>query len=137
MTICSSGFSATPMRVARIFHPEPLHPGATVSLFEGAVRHVRSVLRLAPGDEVELFDGNGGACRGRIEQAGARAVRVALERRVEEDRESPLRVELALGISRGERMDFAIQKAVELGVAAIRPLQCERSVVRSAPSNSI
>jgi 16S rRNA (uracil1498-N3)-methyltransferase len=117
------------MRIPRIFHDAPLRPGSSVDLDERATRHVRSVLRRSPGQELELFDGHGGACRGTITTAG-RGLRVELTRVCDGDRESPLAVHLALGISKGERMDLAIQKAVELGVASIQPLTTQRTVVR-------
>jgi len=118
------------MRIPRVFHPPPLAGGITIELDPGSVRHVRSVLRLVSGDTVEVFDGTGHVCRGRLHLEKPRRVMVTLDDPQREDRESPLRVELALGISRGERMDLAIQKAVELGVAAIQPLSTHRSVVR-------
>lgn len=118
------------MRIPRLFHPPPLATGITVELEPDVARHVRSVLRLDSGAAVELFDGFGNACAGQLQLEKPRRVLVVLETPRNEDRESSLRVELALGVSRGERMDLAIQKAVELGVAAIHPLFTRRSVVR-------
>lgn len=117
------------MRTPRIFVDGALHPGLDVVLDERASRHLRTVLRRVSGQEVEVFDGRGTACRGALVSAG-RTLRVELTHLCDDDRESPLAVHLALGISKGERMDLAIQKAVELGVASIQPLTTERTVVR-------
>ena len=92
--------------------------------------HVLHVLRLAPGDALTIFDGEGREYPALIRRAAKSGVtlRVGDARLV--DRESPLRVTLAQGISSGERMDYTIQKAVELGIHAVQPLSTERSVVR-------
>ena len=106
-----------------------LSPGAGIELSETARRHV-AALRLKEGDEITLFNGAGGeyaARLGRIARDRAFAL-AGIHRDIE--RESPLRITLALGLSAGDRMDFAIQKATELGVARILPLSTERSVVR-------
>lgn len=95
-----------------------------------AAHHVQHVLRLDPGATVTLFDGEGSerdAVIVRVGKAGV-TVQVGVQRAV--DRESPLRIVLAQGVSAGERMDYTIQKAVELGVAVIQPLVSSRSVVR-------
>lgn len=95
-----------------------------------SAHHLVHVLRARPGDTVVLFDGRGhesNAVIDRIDKSGVR-LRVADARAV--TRESPLEVTLAQGISSGERMDYTVQKAVELGIAAIQPLATERSVVR-------
>ncbi len=114
----------------RIHTPQPLATGATVELTEVVSRHLLAVLRLRPGAEVILFDGRGGEYRARLVAGEKRRARLEVgEHRIIE-RESPLRIELAQGISKGERMDYAIQKAVELGVWRIRPLFTRRSVVK-------
>lgn len=82
------------------------------------------------GDPVVVFNGDGGEYTGTLVAIKRTEVSVRLERYHDIERESPLRVRLAQGISRGERMDFTIQKAVELGVAGIAPLATERSTVR-------
>ncbi len=88
------------------------------------------VLRLAPGNPVILFDGQGNAYDGEIAKCARGEVSVRLHKRRDEDRESPLQVTLAQAVSSGERMDYTIQKAVELGVSAVQPLLAERCVVR-------
>lgn len=96
------------------------------------IHHILHVLRLVAGDHVTLFDGRGSeyaAVITHMDKSGA-ILNVEDGRRV--DRESPLRVTLAQGVSSGERMDYTVQKAVELGVTAIQPLTMARSVVRLA-----
>ncbi|MEO8527393.1 MAG: 16S rRNA (uracil(1498)-N(3))-methyltransferase [Caldimonas sp.] len=117
----------------RIFLPRSWAPGETIVLPKAESRHVQ-VLRLQPGDGVVLFNGEDGA------EWPAEIVRMArteVELRVgvaarPVERELPLAVTLALGIPANERMDALVEKATELGVAAIQPLICERSVVRLA-----
>ncbi len=117
-------------RPAPRFHvPSRLAPGATLDLPERPARHVQ-VLRLGEGDAITLFDGSGGeyaAVLGAVRKDRVVA-RLGAFRDIE--RESPLEVTLALGVSAGDRMDVAIQKATELGASAIVPLTTERSVVR-------
>lgn len=115
------------MRDVRLYHPEPLADGATVQLSDDAVRHALKVLRMRDGDTVTLFDGSGRewpatlvGVRGAAEVGAASSA----------DRESPLDITLVQGISRAERMDATIQKAVELGVRSIHPVLTERSVVK-------
>lgn len=104
--------------------------GAELELGESATRHVRSVLRLRPGAPVVVFDGCGTSREAELLAASRTGVRVRLGALLEGNVEAPLAVTLALGISRGERMDLAVQKATELGASAIVPLVTERSVVR-------
>jgi len=92
--------------------------------------HVVHVLRLGAGDALILFDGRGVEYDARIERVSKTSVSITIGERRAVDRESPLEVTLAQGISSGERMDYTIQKVVELGVGAIQPLATERSIVR-------
>jgi 16S rRNA (uracil1498-N3)-methyltransferase len=87
------------------------------------------VLRLAVGDDVVLFDGEGGEYPGRIADAGPE-LRVLLTGHAVVEREAPLAITLAQALVAGEKMDWLAQKAVELGVAALAPLETERAVVR-------
>src|ERR1700733_16093702 len=91
---------------------------------------MRRVLRLAAGSAVTLFDGAGGEYDARIESLRKDAVLMEVGAHAAIERESPLAVTLAQGVSRGERMDWVVQKATELGVRRIVPLITERSVVR-------
>lgn len=118
------------MRLSRVFVDAALVSGARVMLRGSAAGHVTRVLRLRPGAALTLFNGTGGEFAGRIEAAHGDAVTVALGQASATERESPLALTLAQGISRGERMDLVVQKATELGVVRLLPLLTERSVVR-------
>ncbi len=122
--------SASGSRIPRFFIDATLGPGAHLPLPREAAHHALRVLRLREGDNLTLFNGAGGENEARIVRLGRDAVEVEVGRFSPLERESPLAVTLAQGISAGDRMDLTIQKAVELGVAAIQPLMAERSVVR-------
>lgn len=96
-----------------------------------AARHAQ-VLRLQPGDALTLFDGRRGEWSARIESMGKRAVQVDVLSHHDIERELPIALTLALAMPAGDRMDFVVEKATELGVAAIVPLMTERSVLRLA-----
>jgi len=119
------------MMTSRFFCPKPLAPNGLAELPHAAAHHALRVLRLGIGDAVVLFNGEGGEYPGRIAEAG-RAVRVKLGDWRDVGRESPLDMTLAQALPSGDRMDFVVQKAVELGVARIQPLLAARSVVRLA-----
>lgn len=116
----------------RLYCDLPLSPGAEIALPEAAARHAVTVLRLQVGDTLRLFNGAGGEYGASLVAANKREARVRVFEFHAEERESPVDITLALGISAGERMDYSLQKATELGVAAIQPLATERSVVRLA-----
>jgi 16S rRNA (uracil1498-N3)-methyltransferase len=118
------------MRRTRVYSPQPLSSGTRVQLGVDSARHLITVLRLKAGDELILFNGEGGEFAARISTASKQLVEVAVGGHCAEDRESPLALTLGIGISRGERMDFVIQKAAELGVTGIAPLMTERTEVR-------
>ena len=99
---------------------------------EAAARHAVTVLRLQVGDTLNLFNGEGGEYRASLVAVSKRETRVRLLEFDATERESPVDITLALGISAGERMDYSLQKATELGVTAIQPLATERSVVKLA-----
>ncbi|MGR4066242.1 16S rRNA (uracil(1498)-N(3))-methyltransferase [Billgrantia sp. C5P2] len=104
--------------------------GGDVVLPEGPARHVARVLRLGEGAPLRLFDGAGHEARALLVEASRKRVVARIEA-IEAGRgESPLSVHLGQAISKGDRMDYAIQKAVELGVAAITPLYTEHGDVR-------
>ena len=119
-----------PRAMPRLYFPDDIPAHGECMLSEAQTHHVAHVLRLAAGDAVTLFDGRGTEYPATIVRLGKRhtVVRVAGGRMV--DRESPLAVTLVQGLSSGERMDYTIQKAVELGVAYIQPVTAQRSVVR-------
>jgi 16S rRNA (uracil1498-N3)-methyltransferase len=107
----------------------PLSRGATLLLPAGAARHVQ-VLRLQPGAALTLFDGRGGEWGASVVQMGRNDVQVCIGEHVPVERELPVAVTLALGMPANERMDTLVEKATELGAAAIQPLICQRSVLR-------
>ncbi|HET6725355.1 MAG TPA: 16S rRNA (uracil(1498)-N(3))-methyltransferase [Gammaproteobacteria bacterium] len=116
------------MRIPRIYEPDASAPGDRVELNTVAARHVTKVLRLTPGAPLILFDGEGHAFKARLESL--KPARTLLEDYVESAPEPPLKVELLQALSRGAKMDLVVQKAVELGAAAIVPVVTERSVMR-------
>lgn len=124
------------MRLTRVYVEAAL-TGGTRGLVRGnAANHVARVLRLGVGDAVTLFDGRGGEYAARIEALQKDAVEVAIGEHIGIERESQLAVTLAQGVSRGERMDWVMQKATELGVQRIVPLITKRSVVRLDPGQA-
>jgi len=118
------------MSTPRFYLAQPLALGARLNLPPGPARHAARALRLAPGAEIVLFDGRGGEYAARIERIQKEDVAVSVTGFQPVERESALRVLLAQGISSGERMDYTVQKAVELGVDAIQPIAARRSVVK-------
>ena len=113
----------------RLHVAQPLASGIELSLPEDAARHAQ-VRRVQPGDELQLFDGRGGEWLATVTAMGRREVGVRIGEPVTVTPELPLHVTLAVGVPANERMDTLVEKAAELGVAVIQPLQCERSVVR-------
>lgn len=116
----------------RFYLDQKLALGARLSLPSGPARHAARVLRLAVGDTVRLFNGLGGEFDARIEYLNRDEVAVSVTAFDNAECESPLNVMLAQGISSGERMDYTLQKAVELGVGAIQPIAAKRSIVKLA-----
>ncbi len=116
----------------RFFLDQKLALGAQFLLPPGPARHAARVLRLVAGDTLHIFNGLGGAYAARIEHIRKNEVEVRVIAFEDGDCESPLQVLLAQGISSGERMDYTLQKAVELGVSAIQPIAAKRSVVKLA-----
>jgi 16S rRNA (uracil1498-N3)-methyltransferase len=121
------GFS---MRVIRAFVDAPLAAGARVALPGDAAGHLIRVLRLDVGDDCVLFNGDGCDYAARIASISKKSVEADIESAREVRNESPLRVMLVQGIARGEKMDWILQKATELGVAAVVPVHGERGEVR-------
>ena len=113
----------------RLFVDSRLSADLEFALPEDAARHVQ-VRRLQPGDDLRLFDGAGGEWGAQVTRMGKRDVDVRVGAHEAVDRELPFDLEIALGMPTNERMDALIEKATELGVAAIQPLQTERSVLR-------
>ncbi|WKE66183.1 16S rRNA (uracil(1498)-N(3))-methyltransferase [Gallaecimonas kandeliae] len=118
------------MRNPRIFEPQPLTKGQELNLSEDGANHVGRVLRMQPGQTLRLFNGDGHDYDAEILEAGKKQVRVGITAANTLGNESPLAIHLGQVISRGERMEFVIQKAVELGVTEITPLFSERCGVK-------
>ncbi len=117
------------MNAPRLFVELALAPGATVTLPEGAARHVR-VLRLQPGSGVLLFNGEGSDWPAEIGAIGKRDITARVGTPQPVARELPWPLTLAVGMPANERMDTLVEKAGELGAARLQPLLCERSVLR-------
>ncbi len=118
------------MRLTRVYVDAPLASGMRVTLQGSAAGHLTRVLRLRVGEALTVFNGAGGEYAASIEHAHAGRVAVAIGELRAIERESPLTLTLAQGVSRGERMDLVVQKATELGVSGLAPVLAERSVVR-------
>ena len=116
------------MRIPRIYQQGDLSPGLTIELDRMASHHLSRVLRLRNDDPVIIFNGQGGEYLGSLHIEGKQAA-VNIREFNDTSRESNLDITLLQGISKGERMDISIQKAVELGVRKIVPVVCQRTVV--------
>lgn len=103
--------------------------GAVFALDDGPSRHVQ-VLRMQPGEGLRLFDGQGREWQAEVAEMGRKVVQVRVLHGVDNDRELPVRVTLAVGMTANDRMDTLVEKATELGAHAIQPLLCARSVLR-------
>lgn len=118
------------MRVSRLYVDQPLQPGRTLTLDAAASQYLTRVLRHRVGDAVQLFNGDGREYAAVLAGSRREAASVAIGAVTREEPAAQLRAHLWLGISKGERMDYALQKAVELGVSSIAPLYTERSQVK-------
>jgi len=118
------------MRVSRVYTSAALALGKQVELDEENGHYVRTVLRLKKDTEIILFDGKGGEYLCTVSEVSRKSVIIAVNKWLDRSVESSLLVTLGLGISRGDRMDLTVQKAVELGVNFITPLLTERCVVQ-------
>lgn len=118
------------MRTPRIYTPQALQEDTEIILDENAFAHAVRVLRLGPGDGLVVFNGQGGEYAAVLTEVGRKQASARLEVFIPREAESPLNIILGQCISRSEKMDYTIQKAVELGVSAIVPLFSERCGVR-------
>ena len=118
------------MRIPRIYHPSPLAGRDSCLLSEDAVNHVGRVLRMKEGEQIILFDGSNHIFHARLQAVEKKQIIAKIESSELDDRESPLAIHLGQVISRGDRMEFTIQKSVELGVKTITPLWSERCGVK-------
>jgi 16S rRNA (uracil1498-N3)-methyltransferase len=113
----------------RFYSASPLLPGSTVDLPEAVAHHLH-VVRQQPGDALVLFNGDGGQVRARLVEVGKRRATAEVLAHEAVDAELPFRVTLAQGLPEGSKMDWIVEKAVELGVTAVQPLAARRSVVK-------
>src|ERR1700719_3736942 len=118
------------MRLTRVYVEATLIPGSLVELPPDTASHLAKVLRARNGDELILFNGDGREFTGAIEAVRGSRVSASAGESRPVDRESPLTITLVQCVPRGDRMDFIVQKATELGVARIVPVLSQRSVVR-------
>lgn len=118
------------MRISRLYTASDLKLNKTIDLDDDNAHYARSVLRLKPNDAIILFNGDGSDYHGVVNEMTRKNVSVSINQKDERSVESPLTVTLGLGISRGDKMDFSVQKAVELGVNHLTPLITERCVVQ-------
>ncbi len=118
------------MRSTRLYLPQPLKTGTTISLDSAVVHYVRNVLRLKQYAPLVVFNGKGGEFSAKIQNLTRKSAVISIAEWIDREIESPIKIDLGLGISRGERMNFALQKAVELGVNRICPIISTRTVVQ-------
>ncbi|PSF07098.1 16S rRNA (uracil(1498)-N(3))-methyltransferase [Marinobacter fuscus] len=118
------------MRIPRIHTHSPLATGRQCQLDENAANHVGRVLRMQAGQSLVLFNGDGHDYNAVITEAGKKQVLVEVTEASANNTESPLNIVLAQTLSKGDRMDYAVQKAVEMGVTRIVPLTTERCDVK-------
>ena len=114
----------------RFFTDSPLVPNTEIQLSESAAAHATRALRLNVGDSATLFNGDGFDYECTLTSVKKNAVNATITGATKINNESPLSISLLQGISSGDRMDFTIQKAVELGVTKIQPINSQRSVVK-------
>ena len=109
------------MRLSRLYIPAALQIGRTLELDDDNAHYARSVLRLKNDAPIILFNGQGGEYLGKILEVSRKSVRVSIEQFINRSVESNLKICIGLGISRGDKMDFSVQKSVELGATSITP----------------
>ncbi len=118
------------MRIPRIFTPQAITSNSILVLAEPQSHYLSKVLRMQAGRELILFNGEGGEYSAEISAVHKKHVDVSVKEFSAENRQSHLQLELAIGVSRGERMDWVLQKATELGATKITPLLTERTEVK-------
>jgi len=125
------------MRISRLYVEASLQPGNSLTLSPEASHYLATVLRLGVDDSVLLFNGADGEFRATLTAAQKKKVTVLIGTQQRPAEAPPLTIHLGVGLSRGERMDFVMQKATELGVSAITPLYCEFGEVRFKQQNRL
>jgi len=110
------------MRLSRVYQSQNLNSGATISLDRESAHYLGRVLRLKPGDRINLFNSEDGEFTAELIELGKQQALIQIHGPIQNQADSKLSIHLGLGLSRGERMDYAIQKSTELGVYSITPL---------------
>lgn len=118
------------MRLPRIYTPQALATGQAITLEEQASAHLARALRFQPGDQVRLFNGLGGEFLASISAISKKNVELLAGEFFVDDAQSPLQSHIAVGVSKGEKVDLIVQKCTELGVTAVYPVITERSDVK-------
>lgn len=118
------------MREHRLYHNQPIATGQTITLDANTSKRIRQVLRLKPGQTLSVFDGSGNDYMAELTRCAKQAVQIRVGACIRHETPPALKLQLALGITRGEKMDYSLQKAVELGVMTIIPLFTQRTLVQ-------
>jgi 16S rRNA (uracil1498-N3)-methyltransferase len=118
------------MRIPRFYVPQPVAVGQEFTLPDTTFRHAVQVLRLGVGEPLILFNGEGGEYLAQMSNISKRSASVLIDSFTAIDTESPIHLTLVQAVIKPDKMDFALQKAVELGANTIQPLITQRSVVR-------
>lgn len=118
------------MRIPRFLEPQPLILGTEIDLSDDVVQHVCRALRMKPQEPLILFNGDGSEYKARLTKVEKRSASAHIEESLNSKSESPLKVSIGQSLSRGERMDYAVQKSTEMGVREITPLFSERCEVK-------
>ncbi|SEQ92716.1 16S rRNA m(3)U-1498 methyltransferase [Amphritea atlantica] len=118
------------MRIPRFYEPQSLSEGSEINLSDNVVQHVSRALRMRPGDALVLFNGDGFEYSAELTEVAKRNATARITGADQPARKSPLNLTIGQAISRGERMDYAVQKATELGMNQLVPLFTERCEVR-------
>ncbi|UTW10551.1 16S rRNA (uracil(1498)-N(3))-methyltransferase [Marinobacterium rhizophilum] len=118
------------MRIPRCYEPQPMNPGDSLMLGDNNVQHLARTLRMRAGDQVLLFNGDGQEFHATALEVDKRSMQVRIDSGEAPKRDSALQIHIGQSLSRGERMDYAVQKATELGMARMTPLFSERCEVK-------
>ncbi|NRB37781.1 MAG: 16S rRNA (uracil(1498)-N(3))-methyltransferase [Pseudomonadales bacterium] len=118
------------MRIPRIFTDQTLFSGTEITLEEQASNHISRVLRMQEGRDLILFNGQGGYFQAQIASITKKSLTVSITEFFDENKQSALPTELGIAISKGDRMEWLIQKATELGIHSITPLLTENSQLK-------
>ncbi len=118
------------MRIPRFYIAETLQTGATLNLPRDKAHHLVQVLKVKAGDAITLFNNSGDEFAATVQTCSRKTVRIEINQKNQVDRESPFKITLAVAVVRAKALDYALQKAVELGVDRVVPLYTEYSPVR-------